>query len=141
MAAKKAKKVRKGATAKPKEGVEGQVLGSVSIPVLCNINVSQAGYFTELVIEWGCLGLSEEPDSITEISGNHGLLDKKRSPRTDEEGLHVYFDPPLLGGVWGFQFLFGYNEAAEARSFVAEDVPTDEELAKEQAKEDRKEAA
>lgn len=138
MVAKKAKKVRKGA--KPKDDVEGQVLGSVSIPVLCNVNVSQSNRFNELVIEWGCLGLSEEPDSITEISGNHNLLDTKRAPRTDEDGLHIYFTEPLIGGVYGFQFLFGYNEAVEARSFAADDVPTDEELAKEQAKEERQAA-
>jgi hypothetical protein len=128
--AKKAK-VRKGA--KPKEEKEGQVLGTVSIPVQASVDATSAVAFNELLIEWACLGLSEEPDTVTEISGNSHLLDPKRSPRTDEEGLHVFFDPPLSGGKYGFQFVFLYNEAAEARSTA--DAPTDEELAKEAAKE------
>ena len=127
--AKKAAKQRKSAA--PKEEKEGTVLGSVSIPVQASIDVSGAVALNEVVIEWACLGLSEEPDSVAETSGNSYLLDKKRAPRTDEEGLHVFFDPPVNGGRYGFQFLFTYNEASEARSSA---TPTDEERAKEEEK-------
>ena len=72
--------------------------------------------FNELVIEWSCLGLSVEPDTITETSGNGRMLDPKRPPTTSDEGLHVYFEPPLNGGNYGFQFLFTYNDAVEART-------------------------
>jgi len=130
MTKKPAKKQRKGATTK--EATEGVILGTTSIPVQCSVDVSEAVGFNEVVIEWACLGLSEEPDSVHEVSGNSFMLDKKRAPRTDEEGLHVFFDPPLNGGRYGFQFVFTYNEASEARSSA---TPTDEERAKEEAKE------
>ena len=67
------KKKRKGSTSpapKPKTTAEGEVeavLGEVSIPVQCSVSVTQANDFDELVIEWSCLGLSEEPDAIREI--------------------------------------------------------------------------
>lgn len=100
-----------------KEGEASQSLGSVSIPVQTTIRLTAPGTFDELVIEWGCLGLSEEPDSIAETSGNSRLLDPKRPPTTDDEGLHVYFEPPLSGaGNYGFQFMFTYNEAVNART-------------------------
>jgi hypothetical protein len=124
MATKKAvDKKRKGGTSPaPKAktaSVEGEaeaVLGEVSIPVLCSVSVPQASTFDELVIEWSCLGLSEEPDSIRETSGNHMMLDSDRPPATDDEGLHVFFKPPLQAGNYGFQFVFTYNSAVEART-------------------------
>lgn len=139
--AKKAKahaepKKRKSATPAPK-AEEGKVLGTVSIPVQTSVIVTDVASFNELVIEWGCLGLSEEPDAISETSGNSRLLDPKRSPRTDEEGLHVFFSPSLPAGSYGFQFVFHYNEAVEPRSSV---TPTDEEREKEE-KEHSAEAA
>ena len=99
-----------------KEGEPAKLLGTITIPVQTQIVVSNDGVWNELVIEWGCLGLSEEPDKIAETSGNSRLLDPKRPPITDDEGLHVYFDPPLSGaGIYGFQFQFTYNDAVEAR--------------------------
>lgn len=123
MATKKAHKPakkRKTATIAPKEE-EGAAanLGSVSVPAQATITLSGSGSFDEMVIEWGCLGLSEEPDKITETSGNNRLLDPKRPITTSEEGVHVYFDPPLTGaGIYGFRFECSYNEAAEARAAV-----------------------
>jgi hypothetical protein len=118
MATKKEKeaaaKKRKGGTAAPKAVSEEAVLGTISIPVQAWIDAT-SGPFDELVIEWGCLGLSEEPDSIVDTSGNSGLLDPKRPPKTDEEGLHIYFHPPLSADRYGFNFLFSYNEAVLAR--------------------------
>ena len=70
--AKKAKATAKKRTsekAAPK-AEEGKVLGSVSIPVQVSIFTGDVANFNELVIEWSCLGLSEEPDTITETSGN-----------------------------------------------------------------------
>ena len=127
--AKDAKK-RKGATPSPRTTEEDAVLGSALIGVHASFNIpSDVASFTELVIEWGCLGLSEEPDTISDASGNSHLLDAKRPPYTDEEGLHVFFDPPLSGGgQYGFHFLFGYNDAVHARTAAPK---TDEELAKE----------
>ena len=122
MAKKPVEKKRKGSTSpapKPKAAsVEGEVavLGEVSIPVLCNVSVMQTTGFDELVIEWSCLGLSEEPDSIRETSGNARMLDPDRLPATDDEGLHIFFKPPLQAGAYGFQFVFTYNSAVEART-------------------------
>ena len=118
--AKKAKaaappKKRESTAAAPK-AEEGKVLGTVSIPVQVSVCTGDVVTFSELVIEWSCLGLSVEPDTITETSGNGRMLDPKRPPTTSEEGLHIYFDPPLTGGNYGFQFLFTYNEAVEARA-------------------------
>jgi len=117
------KKKRKGSTSPaPKSktaSVEGEVeavLGEVSIPVLCNVSAYGVTAFDELVIEWSCLGLSEEPDSIRETSGNAKMLDPDRQPSTDDEGLHVFFKPPLQAGNYGFQFIFTYNSAVEART-------------------------
>jgi hypothetical protein len=122
--AKKAKqappKKRKSEKAAPK-AEEGKVLGTVSIPVQVSIFTGDVANFNELVIEWSCLGLSEEPDTITETSGNGRLLDPKRPPTTSEEGLHVYLDPPQPGGHYGFQFHFGYNDAIEARTAAPEE--------------------
>lgn len=122
--AKKAKdtpKKRTSAGAAPK-AEEGKVLGTVSIPVQAHIftgdNVTK---FNELVIELGCLGLAGEPDAIIETSGNSRMLDPKRPPTTSGEGLHVFFDPPLTGGSYGFHFLLTYNEAVEARTAAPED--------------------
>lgn len=114
------KKKRKGSTSPaPKAKTTGEaeaVLGEVSIPVQCSVSVTQANDFDELVIEWSCLGLSEEPDSIREISGNAWMLDSDRPAATDDEGLHVFFKPALKGGNYGFQFVFTYNSAVEART-------------------------
>jgi len=116
------KKKRKGGTSpapKPKTTAAGEdeaVLGEVSIPVQCSVSVSQANAFDELVIEWSCLGLSEEPDAIREISGNAWMLDSDRPPATDDEGLHIFFKPQLQAGNYGFQFVFTYNSAVEART-------------------------
>jgi hypothetical protein len=130
--AKKAKaappKKRTSEKAAPK-AEEGKVLGTVSIPVQVSVWTGDVVNFNELVIEWACLGLSEEPDTIIETSGNSRMLDPKRTPHTSEEGLHVYFDPPLLGGNYGFQFLFTYNDAVEARTAKDEEEVTHEEAA------------
>jgi hypothetical protein len=133
MAKKPAKqpKKRKGASASTKSATDTQVLGSVTIEVQTQINVTEAGKFNEAVIEWGCLGLSEEPDSITEGSGNGRLLNPKRPPYTDEEGLHIFFDPELEAGVYGFLFYFTYNEAVEARTA---EPKSDDQLAEENKK-------
>lgn len=111
-------KKRKAATIAPKEEKEGAVpLGTVSVPVQLQINVTNPGLWNELVIELATLGLSEEPDKVTETSGNSRLLDPKRPISTSEEGVHLFFDPPLMGaGTYGFQLLCTYNEAAEART-------------------------
>lgn len=117
--AKKAKsaaaKKRESKGAAPK-AEEGKVLGTVSIPVQVSIFTGDVGTFSELLIEWTCLGLTEEPDTIIETSGNGKLLDPKRPPITSDEGLHVYLDPPQPGGHYGFLFHFGYNDAVEARA-------------------------
>jgi hypothetical protein len=109
------------------------VLGEVSIPVYCTVSVPQAGTFDELVIEWSCLGLSEEPDSIKETSGNADKLDSDRPPATDDEGLHVFFKPALQAGNYGFRFVFTYNSAVEARTAEPEKVEELEKNAKEYA--------
>ena len=114
-------KKRKGTSPAPKpkttaEGENEAVLGEVSIPVQCSVSVLNTSSFDELVIEWSCLGLSEEPDSIKEISGNAWMLDSDRQPATDDEGLHVFFKPALQAGNYGFQFVFTYNSAVEART-------------------------
>lgn len=131
MATKKAQKPakkRKAQSVAPKEPKRGQLLGTVAIPVQTYVTLTNPGVFNELVIEWGCLGLSEEPDKITETSGNNRLLDPKKPITTSEEGLHVYFDPPLTGsGTYGFQFLCTYNEAAEAKSEGPEPKEDDEQ--------------
>lgn len=133
----KKSKPRKAA---PKKG-ENLVLGSVMIPVKCTLNIGPAANISEFVIEWACLGLSEEPDSIAEVSGNSRLVDGRQEPYTDEDGLHVFFDPPLAGNASGItsiglEFHCSYNEAVEARSTPRK---TDLEIAKE--KEKREEAA
>jgi hypothetical protein len=125
-----AKKPRKGKVAAPAaEGEAQPMYGAVMIPVQAAVSVGAVANFNELVIEWGCLGLSEEPDTLREVSGNATLFDPKRPPYIDADGLHLYFDPPITGNAtYGFQFQFTYNEAAEARTAVPK---TDEELAKE----------
>jgi len=129
------KKKRKGTSPAPKakataEGAEA-VLGEVSIPVQCSVSIpADVASFDELVIEWSCLGLSEEPDSIREISGNARMLDSDRQPATDDEGLHVFFKPALQAGNYGFQFVFTYNSAVEARTAEPKKV---EQLEKERA--------
>lgn len=121
--AKEAPRKRKSEGAAPK-AEEGKVLGTVSIPVQVSVFTGDVVNFNEIVIEWSCLGLSVEPDTITETSGNGRLLDPKRPPTTSDEGMHVYFDPPLAGGKYGFQFLFTYNEALEARTAAPEEKET-----------------
>ena len=121
------KKKRKAQSVAPREAAPGTLLGSVSIPVQVQLSLPNPGVFNEVVIEWGCLGLSEEPDSIVEISANHDRLDTKRPITTSEEGLHMYFDPPLNGaGIYGFRLLCGYNEAVEVRSSSPEDEEDDD---------------
>jgi hypothetical protein len=121
--AKEAPRKRKSEGAAPK-AEEGKVLGTVSIPVQVSVFTGDVVNFNEIVIEWSCLGLSVEPDTITETSGNGRLLDPKRPPTTSDEGMHVFFDPPLTGGKYGFQFLFTYNEALEARIAAPEEKET-----------------
>lgn len=124
--AKAAPKKRESKGAAPK-AEEGKVLGTVSIPVQVSISSgNNVTSFNELVIEWSCLGLSEEPDVIAETSGNGRMLDATRPPTTSEEGLHVYFNPPLAGGNYGFQFLFTYNDAVEARTAAPKSDKEDE---------------
>jgi hypothetical protein len=119
---KPAAKKRKAASVAPKATDPARPLGTVGIAVQTQITVNDGTPFNELVIEWGCLGLSEEPDSITEISANSRLMDPKRPISTSEEGMHIYFDPPLAGaGVYGFQFMCIYNEAAEPRTSTDEE--------------------
>jgi len=113
--AKAAPKKRESKGAAPK-AEEGKVLGTVAVPVQASVFTGDVANFNEAVIEWSCLGLTEEPDMIIETSGNGRLLDPKRPPTTSDEGLHIYFDPPLAGGHYGFQFLFTYNDALEART-------------------------
>jgi hypothetical protein len=133
--AKKAKPVKKRKSTTvalaPKEEGEAGNIGTVAVEVQTVVALTGAGVFTELVIEWGCLGLSEEPDKIVETSANNRLLDPKRPIETSEEGLHVFFDPPLQGaGNYGFKFQCTYNEAAEARAAAApksDDERRDEE--------------
>lgn len=129
MAKKASKKARKSEGVAAAAAEEGVVTGSVRIPVQASIWVNDVAHFNELVIEWSCLGLSEEPDSIQDTSGNAVLLDPKRPPFTDSEGLHLFFDPPVPGAThYGFKFDFVYNESVIARTAVPK---TDEELAKE----------
>lgn len=121
MAKKAVQKKRKSQTAlsqrSSKEAPEGQTLGWVTIPVQCSAYVGDnITAFDELVIEWACLGLSEEPDKISEVSGNSGLLHPDRPPATDEEGLHVFFKSPLPHGTYGFLFNFTYYDSVHART-------------------------
>src|SRR5262245_24994950 len=114
--AKAAAKKRKAASVAPKEEKEGANIGSVAISVLAHVKLSGDSLFDELVIEWGCLGLSEEPDQVVETSGNNRYLDPKRPITTSEEGMHLFFSPPLGGaGTYGFQLQCIYDIAAEAR--------------------------
>lgn len=117
-------KKRKSEKVAPREVPEGQNLGTVSIPVQCDVYVGDnVTNFDELVIEWSCLGLSEEPDKINEISGNGVLLHPDRPPATDDEGLHIFLRQPLPHGSYGFLFRFTYFDAVQART-------TDPELVK-----------
>lgn len=122
-----AKKKRKAQSVAPKEPKKGQRLGTVAIPVLAYVTLRDSGTFDELVIEWGCLGLSEEPDKITSEAS---WIDRARPITTSEEGLHVYFNPPLTGAVagtsFGLQLLCTYNEAVEAKSQVPGPKENDE---------------
>jgi hypothetical protein len=132
------KKKRKAQSVAPKERTQEQamMLGSVQLPVLFQVTLTNQGAFNELVIEWGCLGLSEEPDSIQEVTSNP-VLDKNKPITTSEEGLHLYFDPPLTGaGVYGFKILCSYNEAVEPRS-QAPEAPEPDEPTKEQIEGER----
>lgn len=128
------KKKRKAQSVAPRQQeVPGTLLGTVAIPVQVQVTLANPGVFNELVIEWGCLGLSEEPDSIQEISANNRLVDDKRPITTSEEGLHLYFDPPLNGaGVYGFRLLCTYNEAVEVRSNPRELEAEDDDMTPEQ---------
>ena len=136
MAKKTSKKARKSEGVAAAAAEEGVVTGSVRIPVQASIWVGEVAHFNELVIEWSCLGLSEEPDSIEDTSGNARLLDPKRPPYTDADGLHLFFDPPIAGATnYGFRFDFIYNESVIARTA---EPKTDQELAKE--REDRETA-
>ena len=117
-------KKRKAASVAPKQEKEGQQLGTVSIPVQVEVAVPNTSPFDELVIEWGCLGLSEEPNRITDASGNSHLLDPERPITTSEEGMHLFFKPPIsvaVGGTIGFKLVCTYNESAEARTAAPED--------------------
>lgn len=114
--AKKAAKKRKTTSIAPKEEASAN-LGTVNLTIQTFVGLTGTGTCNELVIEWGCLGLSEEPDKVTEVSANNRLLDPKRPITTSEEGLHIFFDPPLAAsGNIGLQFLCTYNEAVEART-------------------------
>jgi hypothetical protein len=107
---------------------EGQTLGTVSVPVQCEVYVGDnVGRFNELVIEWACLGLAEEPDVIKERSGNAVLLHPERPLVTSEEGLHVFFKDDLPHGTYGFQFLAVYFDSVEARTADPEKVKKLEE--------------
>ena len=124
----KNKKKRKAQSVAQKERTQEQSLrlGSISIPILFEVSLNSTTSFNELVIDWGCLGLSEEPDSISEVTGASEMLDKKRPITTSEEGLHLYFDPPVVGsgsGTYAFKILCGYNEAVEPRSSVESPEP------------------
>jgi hypothetical protein len=116
-------KKRKSATSPPKEAKEdAPPLGSVAIAVQVELKVENTSPFDEFVIEWGCLGLSEEPDRVFDRSGNSHLLDPERPITTSEEGLHIYFKPPLAGaGTYGFNLVCVYNEAVEARTAPPEE--------------------
>jgi hypothetical protein len=116
-------KKRKGQTVAPREQKEGEVRGTVGVSVHAAITLpGVTGVWDELVIEWGCLGLSEEPDHIVETSGNNIMLDPDRPITTSEEGMHLFFKPPLAaGGAYGFNFLCTYILAAEARAAKEEE--------------------
>ena len=134
-----AKKKRKSEGVKPKqESAEGEApkYGNVSFIVQTQLTLTE-GLHNDVVIEWRCLGLAEEPDSITDASGNHNLFDKDRPMTTDEDGLHMYFDPPLAGpSVYGFQLVVSYNEAVEAKT-----TPKDEDEKERQREREHQEAA
>jgi hypothetical protein len=124
--AKPAKKKRKTATIKVEK--EDQRLGTIAVPVQAEVSLpGTGGVWDELVIEWGCLGLSEEPDRIIERSGNSFMLDPERPITISEEGMHLYFKPPLSGGgTYGFNLLCVYDEAAEARVAPPKEKPEKE---------------
>jgi hypothetical protein len=113
MAKKPQEKKRKAATLAPKHEA---VLGTVAVTVQAAIHVVDPAPFSELVIELATLGLTEEPDKVVETSANGRLLDPKRPIETSSEGVHLFFDPPLGGaGLYGFQLVCSYNDAAETR--------------------------
>lgn len=137
MAKKTVQKKRKSDTALSqrvtKEAPEGQTLGWVTIPVQCGCYVGDnVTNFDELVVEWRCLGLSEEPDKITETSGNAVLLHPDRPPATDDEGLHIFFRNALPHGTYGFQFNFIYYDSVQARTADPETVKKLKEAREEQ---------
>jgi hypothetical protein len=137
--AKKAKSTPRKRKSPPKEAKQdAPPLGTVSIPVQVELVVQNISPFDEFVIEWGCLGLSEEPDKITERSGNSYLLDPDRPITTSEEGLHMYFKPPLAGaGTDGFSLVCTYNEAVEARTAEKEEKDEDDDRTREQIEGER----
>jgi hypothetical protein len=125
---KEAPKKRESKGAAPK-AEEGKVLGTVSIPVQVSVFTGDnTSGFNEMVIEWSCLGLAEEPDKIQALS-NTEILDPARPITTSEEGLHLYFRSRQTGGNYGFQLLFTYNDAIEARTAAPEDKAADEQEA------------
>src|SRR3954471_22287438 len=136
----KKKKKRKAQSVPQKDRTQQEVmrLGSVAIPILFQVTLNATTSFNELVIEWGCLGLSEEPDSITEVTGASEMLDKKRPGgpiTTSEEGMHMFFDPPLVAsGVYGFKVLCGYNEAVEPKLQAKETPEQQDEREREEAR-------
>lgn len=135
------KKKRKAQSVAPRADKPGTLLGTVGVPVQVQVTLANPGVFNELVIEWGCLGLSEEPDKIEEISANNRLIDDKRPITTSEEGMHLYFNPPLQGaGVYGFRLLCTYNEAVEVRSNPRE-LDEDDDMTPEQREGEKLQAA
>jgi hypothetical protein len=80
--------------------------------VQVTIFLDELGPFNELVIDTASLGLFKQPDALVEISGNARMLDPTRPANMDGKDVHVFFDPPLQGGLaYGFNFLFSFNDA------------------------------
>lgn len=134
-AAKKKKRKAQSVAQKERTEQQAQRLGSIGILITFQVVVTNTASFNELVIEWGCLGLSEEPDSISEVTGASDMLDRNKPITTDEDGMHMYFDPPLASTgttVYGFKVLCSYNEAVESKMQVTEspepDEPTKEQV-------------
>ena len=115
---KKPQQKRKTATLKPKQDETAPAnVGSIAITVQFEAYVTGNTPFNELVIELGTLGLPDEPSHVTDRSANARLLDPKRPIEVSDEGLHMFFDPPLQGsGIYGFQLRCEYDQAVEART-------------------------
>ena len=101
---------------------EAPPLGTVAVSVQVECNVQNTSPFDEIVIELGCLGLSEEPDKIIERSGIAICSIPSGHPRPLRKACICTSSPRCRAPArYGFNLFCIYNEACEARTAEPED--------------------